>query len=182
MSTANLSWDPASGAVDYKVEYKLSSDSSYTLFNAHNSTTSCVITGLSEGNSYDFRVTTNCSSGSASGVVYTASTPCLDVTDYVASFSGTTANLQWDKKPTAISYAISYKLHSDSVYTTASGSPLSNTGAPDPVLFSISGLTSGAAYDFMVVVNCIDSASSAGEVVSATSTCPNVTTLTATFS
>ncbi len=180
-ATAHLTWNPASGAVDYKVEYKLQSSGSYTLFNGHVSGTSSDITGLAEGTAYDFRVTTNCAAASASGVVISGNTDCVDVSGLSASFSGTTANLEWDKKTDAASYKIEYKLQSSGSYTTASGSPLTNVGQPDPVLFAITGLTPGAAYDFRVTVNC-NVGTSSGEVTSATSTCPNVTSLAVTFS
>lgn len=56
-----LSWSAAGGTfTDYKVEYKLSSDSTWTTFNdgVSSTTASTTVTGLSNGSSYDFRVTT----------------------------------------------------------------------------------------------------------------------------
>lgn len=181
MATANITWDPTVGAVSYRVEYKLTSAPSWTLFNGSLSTTSTSIPGLVDGTAYDFRVTTNCASGSSGGVVTSGNTPCLDISGLTVDLVGTTANLQWVKKVSAVSYTIQYKLQSSPTYITATGSPLSNTGQPDPVLFSIPGLSPGVAYDFKVSVNCTVGGSP-GVVVSATSACANTTNLTVTFS
>lgn len=180
-ATANLTWDPAVGATSYKVEYKLSADSTWTLFNAAVTITSASIPGLNEGSNYDFRVTTNCSTGNSSGVVTSGTTPCNDISGFGVTFVGTTANLQWAKKPHAVSYTIEYKLQSSGTYLTASGSPLLNAGQPDPVVFAIAGLGAGMAYDFRVKVNCIVGTST-GSVVSATSSCLNSDNLAVTFS
>ncbi len=56
-----LSWTAAGGTLtDYKIEYKLSSDSTWTTFNdgVSSTTASTTVTGLTNGSSYDFRVTT----------------------------------------------------------------------------------------------------------------------------
>lgn len=171
-ASANLTWQPVLGAVSYKVEYKKSSDPTWTLFNGAIGTTSTTIPNLDEGTAYDFRVTTNCNTGGSGGIVWSGNTPCKDVTSLTANFTGTTANLSWAKKSTAVSYVIEYKLQSNPTYSTASGSPLTNTGQPDPVLFNITGLTPGEAYDFRVKVNCLEGTSD-GTVTSATSACAN---------
>lgn len=180
-SIANLTWDPAVGAVSYKVEYKLASDPTYTLFSAAVFTTSVSIPGMKEGCTYDFRVTTNCTTGTSTGITTTGTTPCLDVSGLMVNLTGTTADLQWNKKVDAVSYIIEYKLQSSPTYIVAVGSPLSNTGAPNPVLFSIPGLTPGSAYDFRVKVVCVVG-TSPGVVVSATSACANPDNLAVTFS
>lgn len=181
MATANLTWSPAAGAVSYKVEYKLASVGLFTLFSAAVMTTSVSIPGLLDGTTYDFRITTNCASGSGGSTTTTGTTPCLDVEALTVGFTGTTANMQWTKKPAAVSYTILYKLQSSGTWLTASGSPLSNSGAPNPVLFNIPGLTAGAAYDFRVIVNCT-TGSSDGEDTTGSTACPAVTSVGVTFS
>lgn len=180
-ANALLTWDPSFGANSYRVEYKLQSDSSWTLFNSSVTGTSISVTNLGEGLAYDFRITSNCTTGSAGGLVISGTTPCKDVQSLTVTFAGVTGNLSWSKKPNAISYGIEYKLQSTGTWTTATGSPLNNTGQPDPVTFSIPGLQAGSAYDFRVKVNCV-SGTSTGSVVSATSACLDVTNLALTFS
>ena len=181
MATANLSWSPSAGATSYKIEYKLSGAGSYTLYNAALTSTSVSISDLLGGTAYDFRVTSNCTTGSSGGTITSGNTPCLDVNSLTVGFTGTTANLSWSKSASAVTYTILYKLHSAGSFTTATGSPLSNTGQPDPVLFDIPGLTAGNAYDFEVIVNC-SIGSSTGIVTTGTTSCPSVNSVTVTFS
>lgn len=180
MVTANLSWVAASGAVSYKVEYKLNSSPTWILFNASVTGTTAAIPNLDEGMAYDFRITSNCTSGVSSPITQTMSTPCRNVENLTAGFVGTDANLTWDKKPQAVEYTIEYKLQSSSTWTTAAGSPLNNAGLPSTVPFTVSSLTPGQAYDFRVTVVC-QSGTSTGEVVSATSSCIAPTGLTISF-
>lgn len=180
MVTGNLNWASASGAVSYKVEYRISGAGSWTLFDAAVTSTSLSIPSLHEGTIYDFRVTSNCASGASSPVIITQPTPCKNVEGLVANFVGTSVTLNWTKKPYAVSYEVEYKLQSSGTYLVATGSPLSNSGATDPVAITVPGLTSGSAYDFRVTVNCLEGTST-GSVVSATSTCIAPTSLVVTF-
>ncbi len=65
-SSATVSWTAVSGAVSYDVDYKLTSSGTWT--NAATATTSITanISGLTASTIYDWRVRTNCSSGSSS--------------------------------------------------------------------------------------------------------------------
>ena len=62
---ATVSWTAVSGAVNYDVDYKLTSSGTWT--NAATATTSVsvAISGLTAATVYDWRVRTNCSSGSS---------------------------------------------------------------------------------------------------------------------
>ncbi|MEO8406509.1 MAG: T9SS type A sorting domain-containing protein, partial [Chitinophagaceae bacterium] len=64
-TTATVSWTAVSGAVSYDVDYKTNASS--TWINAVTGTTSVSanLTGLTAATLYDFRVRTNCSSGSS---------------------------------------------------------------------------------------------------------------------
>jgi hypothetical protein len=64
-TTATVSWTAVSGAVSYAVDYKLNSSSTWTNFSTAQTATSANLTGLSASSLYDWRVTTNCSSGSS---------------------------------------------------------------------------------------------------------------------
>ena len=65
-NSATVSWTAASGAVSYAVDYKLNSSSTWTSFSTAQTGLSANITGLAASTLYDWRVTTNCSSGSSS--------------------------------------------------------------------------------------------------------------------
>ncbi len=64
-SSATVSWTAASGAVSYAVDYKLNSSSTWTSFSTAQAGVSASLTGLTASSLYDWRVTTNCSSGSS---------------------------------------------------------------------------------------------------------------------
>lgn len=65
-SSATVSWSAASGAISYDVDYKTNASGTWT--NAATGTTSLSVnlSGLSASTLYDWRVRTNCSSGSSS--------------------------------------------------------------------------------------------------------------------
>jgi hypothetical protein len=158
---AALNWDaPTSngGAIitDYQVQYKLSSDSTWTTFNDGTSTaTSATVTGLSNGNNYDFRVAAINSAGTGSYVVVTgiavaaaATTP--GAISNLASVPGDTqVALSWSAPASnggspITDYAIQYKLSSDSTWTTF------NDGTSTATNATVTGLTNGVSYDFSV--------------------------------
>ncbi len=64
-NSATVSWTAASGAVSYAVDYKLNSSGTWTSFSTAQTGTTANLTGLSASSLYDWRVTTNCSSGSS---------------------------------------------------------------------------------------------------------------------
>ncbi len=65
-SSATVSWAAVSGAVSYDVDYKLTSNGTWTNSITGTTVTSRNITGLSASSLYDWRVKTNCN-GSGSG-------------------------------------------------------------------------------------------------------------------
>ena len=64
-SSASVSWTAVSGAVSYAVDYKLNSSSTWTSFSTSQTGTSANLIGLAASSLYDWRVITNCSSGSS---------------------------------------------------------------------------------------------------------------------
>ena len=65
-SSAAVSWTAGSGAVSYAVDYKLNSSGTWISFSTAQTATSANLTGLVASSLYDWRVTTNCASGSSS--------------------------------------------------------------------------------------------------------------------
>jgi hypothetical protein len=64
-NSATVSWSTVSGAISYAVDYKLNTSSTWTSVSTAQTTTSANITGLTASTLYDWRVTTNCSSGAS---------------------------------------------------------------------------------------------------------------------
>lgn len=65
-SGATVSWTAASGALSYDVAYKLNSSSTWTTAATATTSTSVTLSGLTSASLYDWRVRTNCASGSGS--------------------------------------------------------------------------------------------------------------------
>jgi len=64
-SSATVSWSAVSGALSYDVDYKLNSSGTWTNAVTGTSSTSTNLSGLTASSLYDWRVRTNCSSGSS---------------------------------------------------------------------------------------------------------------------
>lgn len=64
-SAATLSWAAATGATNYTVEYKAASSGTWIVAASANATTTYNLGGLAASTLYDWRVKTNCSSGSS---------------------------------------------------------------------------------------------------------------------
>ena len=155
MATGTISWSPATGAVNYTVEWKKSSDMTWTTWTGSPTTlTIATIAGLNEGTSYDFRITNNCTSGSTIGAVFTTDSPCTDTTFVSTTPVGLTIVVVWNRiVPAVSSYVIDWKLHSSGSY----GSPVTvaDPGSGSTVTYTITtGLSYGNAYDVRVKVNC----------------------------
>ena len=64
-SGATVSWSAVSGAVNYDVDYKLTSSGTWTNAATATASTSVAISGLTAATVYDWQVRTNCSSGTS---------------------------------------------------------------------------------------------------------------------
>ncbi|MFT3681729.1 MAG: fibronectin type III domain-containing protein [Ferruginibacter sp.] len=185
-STATVSWTAVSGANSYDVDYKLSSASTWTNAATATTSTSVSLSALTASSVYDYRVRTNCSSGSSS---YTAAqfttgaaATCNAPTGLAsASITSSTATVSWTAVSGAASYAVDYKLSSASTWTSAATATTSTSVA-------LSGLTAASVYDYRVRTNCSgglnSTYTSAQFTTAAASTCatafePNETTATA---
>ncbi|MGN6605101.1 MAG: fibronectin type III domain-containing protein [Ginsengibacter sp.] len=75
-SSATVSWMAASGAINYDVDYTVAGANSWINVATATSSTSVNITGLNSSQNYDWRVRTNCSSGSSAYAVSNFTTSC----------------------------------------------------------------------------------------------------------
>lgn len=147
-SSASLSWSAVSGASSYRVEYKLASDTAWTLLQSATTSTTASLTGLSVTTSYNWRVRTNCSSSNSawSNASFTTASACGDPGSLsAATTTAGAANLSWSAVSGAVTYTVEYKTTSSGTWTTVSGITTTST--------SLTGLASGS-YDWRVGAVC----------------------------
>ncbi len=151
-TAATINWSAAAGAISYDADYKLSSSS--TWINAATATTATTIniSGLSGSSVYDWRVRTNCASGSSNFVqtqFTTLSPPTCNAPAGLSSSSITTssATVSWNAVSGANNYDVDFK-------AASSGSWI-NAGSATPLLsINLSDLTASTLYDWRVRANC----------------------------
>lgn len=151
-TSATVSWTAVSGATSYDVDYKASASS--TWINAATGTTaiSVGLTGLTQGTTYDYRVRTNCASGSSAystaQFTTTGTVACAVPTGLTSSaVTSSGATVSWTAVSGALSYDVDYKPNSSSTWTNAATATTSTSVA-------LSGLTSATLYDWRVRATC----------------------------
>jgi len=92
-TTATVSWTAVSSAVSYAVQYKLNTSATWINFSTAQTGTTASLTGLTAASLYDWRVTTNCASGSstATAAQFTTLTAPTCPGVYDVSTNGTAA-------------------------------------------------------------------------------------------
>ncbi|NML40012.1 T9SS type A sorting domain-containing protein [Chitinophaga sp. G-6-1-13] len=151
-TSATVGWTAVTGAVSYDVDYKATSSSTWTNAATATTATSVGLTGLTSGTKYDYRIRTNCSSGSsayAAAQFTTTSTATCNAPAGLTS-SGVTAasaTVSWTAVSGASNYDVDYKLNTSSTWTNAATATTSTS-------VNLSGLTSASLYDWRVRTNC----------------------------
>jgi len=162
---ATVSWAAVSGAVNYSVQYKPASSSTWSS-STNSSTTSLAITGLSASTLYDWRVMTNCSANASAFVsaqFTTLTPPCNAPTALNATgIAATQATVGWAAVSGAVNYSVQYKAASSSTWSTAVTTSSTNR--------TITGLIASTLYDWRVMTNCSLNASSYATAQFTTST------------
>ncbi|MBO9202114.1 MULTISPECIES: reprolysin-like metallopeptidase [Niastella] len=151
-TSATVGWTAVSGAVSYDVDYKASSASTWTNAATGTTVTSVGLTGLTQGTVYDYRVRTNCSSGSSAystaQFTTTGTVTCTSPAGLGSSaITSTGATVSWTAVSGALSYDVDYKTNASSTWTNAATGTTSTSVA-------ISGLTAATLYDWRVRTNC----------------------------
>lgn len=151
-TSATVGWTAVSGAVSYDVDYK--PNSSATWINAATGTTatSLGLIGLTSGTLYDYRIRTNCASGSSSysaAQFTTISTVICNAPTGLSSSAVTTtgATVSWTAVSGALNYNVDYKPNSSATWINAVTGTTSTS-------VNLSGLTSATLYDWRVRTNC----------------------------
>ncbi|MEO8109751.1 MAG: fibronectin type III domain-containing protein [Ginsengibacter sp.] len=157
-SSANISWSSATGANSYDVEYKATSSSTWISRVSGTNATTANLTGLAASTSYDWRVRSNCSSGSSSfsSTQFTtiATSVCNSPTGLItSSITSASANISWASATGANSYDVEYK-------TTGSSTWISRVTGTTSTTANLTGLAASTSYDWRVRSNCSSGSSS----------------------
>ena len=153
VSGATISWTALSGALNYDVDYKLASASTWTNAATATTATSVNLSGLTENSLYDWRVRANCTG--ATGTYSTAQFTTLSSTPTCGTVSGLTssgittaaATASWTALSGALNYDVDYKTNASATWINAA------TGTSSTSV-SLSGLAAGTLYDWRVRANC----------------------------
>ncbi len=169
-SSATVSWSAVSGAISYDVDYKLTSSGTWTNAATATTGTSVNISGLSASSTYDWRVRTNCSSGSSSYSAAQFTTSAVPVCNAPSGLSASaittsSATVSWSAVSGAASYDVDYKL-------TTSGTWINAATATTGTSVNISGLASSSAYDWQVRTNCTNGLNSSYSAAQFTTSTP----------
>jgi len=152
-TSTTVSWNAVSGANNYDVEYKKSTESTWTTVVPATSATSVDLSGLTAGTLYNWHVRANCSGGSGNYVQanFTTATPpppCGDPTGLSNTTPAqTSTTVSWSAVSGANNYDVEYKKNTESSWTTAAT-------ATSATSVDLSGLTAGTLYNWHVRVNC----------------------------
>jgi len=150
-TSATVGWTAVSGAVSYDVDYKAASSSTWINAATATTATSAGLTGLTAGTTYDYRVRTNCASGSSSysaAQFTTTGGTCTAPVGLTSSGVTTTgATVSWTAVSGAVSYDVDYKAATSSTWINAATATTATT-------VNLSGLTSATLYDWRVRTNC----------------------------
>jgi hypothetical protein len=148
-SSATLEWNNTADAVSYNIQYRITGSSSWTTETSSVNSTS--VSGLTSNSSYEFQVQTVCIAGgnsawSSSSAFNTLQQTCTTPGGLnSSSITSTGATLAWNAVSDANGYDIQYR-------PTGSSNWLQTTSTTNSK--SISGLTSGASYEFQVQTSC----------------------------
>jgi hypothetical protein len=159
-SSATANWNPVSGANSYNVDYKESSSGSWINLVSGTTSLSWNLVGLPVSTSFDWRVRTNCSSGSSGYAQTTFSTlsegggSCSAPTGLTTSnITATSATASWAAVSGAVSYNLDYKLASSPDWITIANGTTS-------LQWTIGGMNPTTSYDWRVRANCTSGNSS----------------------
>ena len=148
-TSITLGWDSMSGATSYNISYQTLGAVGWTAYKTVSATT-VVVQGLTVNTTYNFQV----SSANTYGVSNPSTLSNIEripppgaVTGLAAgTITTTSVALSWNGSATATNYTVNYQTSGATVWTTF-GSPTTSASVV------VTGLTSGASYNFEVISN-----------------------------
>ncbi|MBK7425542.1 MAG: fibronectin type III domain-containing protein [Saprospiraceae bacterium] len=161
-SSASLTWAAVSGASSYNVEYKIASESSWTIVSA--TTNSINLSGLVPNSQYSWRVQSVCG-GSSSVFSYQSSFrtsagggSCgIPIGLNASNITSTSATISWNSVSGAVSYNVEYKLASSGVWTlvNVNGTTTNLTSLVSNSVYNarVQAVCSGSSGSFSTILN-----------------------------
>ena len=148
-TSATISWAAVSGANSYDVDYKAAASSTWIPVATATPSTSALLSGLTEGTVYDYRVRVNCAAGTGSyaQAQFTTTAPCNPPGSLASSnITSSSATVSWAAVVGGTSYTVEHRLTSGTSWTILA--PVTGTST------NITGLTASTAYTWRVKSNC----------------------------
>jgi Secretion system C-terminal sorting domain/Bacterial pre-peptidase C-terminal domain/Fibronectin type III domain len=152
-TSATGRWEPVSEAISYDVEYKLASSSDWIPYMLGRNVLQCIFTsGIQPTTTYDWRVKTNCASGSSSYSQAQFTTgavgSCLPPGGlFTSGITSSAATVNWSPVSGAFGYSIQFKPIFSSTWLVAYDLTYSTSE-------TIYALSAGTTYDWRVWSNC----------------------------
>ncbi len=151
-TSATVGWTAVAGALNYTVDYKLTTSATWTTVAAATTATSVNIAGLAQGTLYDWRVRATCTGGSGNYIAaqFTTASPASCNAPAGLAASGITASgatVNWSAVSGAANYDVDYKLTTSATWTNAVTASTTTSRA-------ITGLAASTLYDWRVRANC----------------------------
>ena len=148
--SASITWTAVSGAINYSLQYKLSSATTWNTVSSI-ATTSYSLSGLSASTSYDFQVKTNCSTNgsaySTSQSFITLAPPCgTPGSPNATGITTSSATITWTGVSGASAYDLQYKPSGSNTWTTASN--IAST------TYNLTGLAANTTHNYQVKAKC----------------------------
>jgi hypothetical protein len=147
-TSATISWNATSGAINYLVEYKLATALTWNVLGYATKST-YTLSNLKVDTEYEFRIRTRCSANNSPYVVYKFKTNvgCLAPGSLtVNNIKNDSVTLRWAEATDATSYVVEYKVAGSSNWTGTS----TITGLSQV----ISSLSAGTSYDWQIKSSC----------------------------
>ncbi len=172
-TSATVGWTAVASALNYDVDYKLTSTGTWTNAATATASTSVNIPGLTQGTVYDWRVRATCSGGSGNYIAaqFTTTAPCTTPGGLASSaITSSGATVSWSAVSGATSYSVDYKLNSSGTWISATASTASTS-------VNLGGLTASSLYDWRVNASCPSGTTAfatAQFTTGAVSTCPGI--------
>ncbi|MCL2306204.1 MAG: fibronectin type III domain-containing protein, partial [Planctomycetaceae bacterium] len=144
-NSVTLAWNTQSNLTGYTLEYKKSTDLTWTVWTSapNASATSATITDLAANTKYDFRLTAKNAGGSASSITDATTLPPAPANFISTSQTTTSITLAWNAVPGATGYVLQYKRGTSSSWKEV-------TVASGVLTATVTGLRVNTAYNFRI--------------------------------